>query len=357
MSLTINTTPDNISNSATWDVTTDLTEDSSHINLRIRADITVSSEIVGTVEKPKGINIFNFFNILKAEVEGISSYRNTGVNYFASGGSPLVDYTVTFTEVWEDGTTGITTEGDDDTSSSLKFVPAVGDGLPFATYVMSGTSCRFANKTLRNGVTKFSTVDPVEMWLCFFTEDTTPDLKYSKDGGGWSTESMSTPDGWGVVVLNATGLMSGVTSNLQLYIDGLSETITIYVDSNDIKERVILEYDGLVGGKEYLTFEGLNIEQFATSRNYYEGVNRNRKALKYSGVNRQTMETRFKDISNASYLKSLLTSEGVWKLDGQYEPFEATVITEMVKVSDTELFTNRIEIEMADVEPVLNLPS
>jgi hypothetical protein len=109
MALTVNTTPDNISNSGKWNVTTDLVEDGTHVNLRLRADIIIDSVIVGTVEKPKGIADFDFFNILKAEVTGISYYRNTGNDYFASGGSPLVDYTVTFTEVWEDGTTGITT--------------------------------------------------------------------------------------------------------------------------------------------------------------------------------------------------------------------------------------------------------
>jgi hypothetical protein len=357
MAVSVNTTPNNIDSSGKYNVTTSLVEDGTHVNLRIRADIIVAAVIVGTVEKPKGLPDFDLFNILKAEVPGISAYRNTGSHYFASGGSPLIDYTVTFTEVWEDGTTGITTEGDTDTSSSVKFVPARGDGLPFINYVLATGSCRFANKTLRNGVTKFNLVNPVEMWLCFFTEQTTPDLKYNKDGGGWTTESMSTPDGWGVIVLNASNLMNGVTDNLQIYVDGLSEVITIYVESTDIKERVTLEYDGLVGGKEYLTFEGLNIEEFVTARSYYDGVNRNRKGLKFTGVNRQTIESRYQDINNSSYLKSLLISEGVWKLYGQYEPIEATVITESIKYNDTPLYTNRLDIEMADVEPILNLPA
>jgi hypothetical protein len=222
---------------------------------------------------------------------------------------------------------------------------------------MSSGASRFANKTLRNGVAKFSTINPVEMWLCFFTEETSCDLYVSQDDGGFSlVGTMSTPDGWGVIILNSSGLMNGVTDNIQLYIDGISETITIYVDSLDIKERVILEYDGYVGGKEYLVFEGLDIEEFATSRKYYEGVNHNRKALKYNGVNRQTIETRFKDIGNAEYLKSLLNAEGVWKLKDLYEPIEATVLTEQIKYNDSALFVNRIEIEMADIEPTLNLP-
>lgn len=356
MALTINTTPNNIDNSAAHNVTTDLAEDSTHVNLRIRADIIVNAAIIGTVEKPVGLSDFDFFNILKAEVPGITYNRNSGYLYFSSGGSPLIDYTITFTEVWEDGTTGITTTGDDTTTSSVKFVPARGDGLIFSTYILSSGASRFANKTLRNGISKFSTVNTVEMWLCFFTEETSCDLYTSKDDGGFSNVvTMSTPDGWGVVILNTTpgGLMDGVTDNLQLYVDGISETITIYVDNLDIKERVILEYDGYVGGKEYLIFEGLNIEEFASSRTYYQGVNHNRKALKYTGVNRQTIETRFKDIANAEYLKSLLNAEGVWKLKDVYEPIGATVITDSVKINDSPLFVNRLEIEMADVEPII----
>ena len=101
MSLTVNSYPANISNSGSFNVTTDLVEDSTHVNLRIRADITVSAVIIATVEKPKGLPDFDFGDILKAQVTGISFNRDSGDVYKVSGGSPLVSYTLLFTEVWE----------------------------------------------------------------------------------------------------------------------------------------------------------------------------------------------------------------------------------------------------------------
>ena len=95
------------------------------------------------------------------------------------------------------------------------------------------------------------------------------------------------------------------------------------------------------------SFEGVEDIRFITERSYYKGASRNRKPLSYRGINRQSLETRFKDMNNATYLKSLIVSEDVKKLEASYAtPIEVTVLTEEVIISKgVEMFTNRLDIE------------
>jgi hypothetical protein len=354
MALTINAVPNNIDNSGKFDVTTDWVENSSHVNLRIRAEVTVAAVIVATVEKPKGLKDFDLADILKSCVTGITFARDSGALYNVSGGTALVTYTVTFTEVWEDAT-GATIEDDDDTTASLQFVPAIGDGLAFSNYVLTDSTSRFANKTLRDNVCKFYTVNPLEYWIVFFTEVANLELFYSKDNATFDHATHFTcTDGWGVIIVNIGELMSGVTSNLRLQLGEaggakISEILTIYIDNSQIDERVVLEFDGIIGGKEYLAFEGIKDVQYATIRNYFTGAKKGRKPLSFTGLNRQKLETLFKDIPNALYLKSLLISELVSKMEANYvDPTPATIITDTVKISNSALFTNQLEIEYED---------
>jgi len=354
MSLTVNSNPNNIDNSGAYNVTTSLTEDGDHVNLRVRADITIDAVVVTTIEKPKGLADFDFFDILKSHVTGISFARNSGVVYKVSGGSPLIAYTILFTEVYEDAD-GATQTGDTDNASGTTyyFVPAVGDDKAFSNYVLSTSISLFANKTLRNNVVKF--YPAYEYWLVFFTEIGTVQLFYSKDGGAYDDSITFDPtNNWGVIVINIQGLMADVTSNLRIQIgedggDKISEVITIYIDSGIIDERVVLEYDGYVGGKEYLAFEGIKLQEFRSIRNYYTGILKNRKPLSLFGMNRQRLETRFKDINNAEYLKSLLMSETVKKLEPLFvDPSDVTIITDNVKIAASDMFTNEIDIEYSN---------
>ena len=352
MSLTVNSNPANIDNASAFNVTTDLIEDTTHVNMRIRADITVDSVIVASVEKPVALPDFEFSEILTALVPGISFSRNAGPVYNTTGGSPLAAYTILFTEVWEDA--GVITTGDTDNASgtTYKFVPGGGDELAFTTYVLTDSSSRFANKTLRNNVCKWYSYNPMEYWIVFFTEFTALSVKWNKDGSSNGFVDLTASDGWGVIVINAGGLMSGVTSYLEIsiYDSGhstqYSEALRIYKDTSQIDERYILEFDGPVGGKEYLSFAGIKKLEFTTQRNYFTGRNKNRKPLSFFGINRQTLETRFPDMPNADYLKSLLISSGVKKLEPSYAtPNDVTVTTETINVGTTDLFTNQIEIE------------
>ncbi len=360
MSLVVNTYPQNISNSGLFSVTTDLVKDDDHVNLRIRADITCGGIIIATVEKPKGLNTFDFFDILKPHVTGINFARNSGDLYKISGGSPLVAYTILFTEVYEDAD-GVIQKGDTDNASgtTYKFVPGVGDDKAFSNYVLSSYISLFANKTLRNNVVKF--FPEYEYWLTFFTEIEHVQLFYSKDGGAFDSSITFDPKNyWGIIIINTDELMSGVTSNLRIQLGEvgagkISEVITIYVDNTIINERVVLEYDGYVGGKEYLAFEGIKLQEFNSIRNYYTGAGRYRKPLSLHGINRQKLETRFKDINNAEYLESLLMSETVKKLEPSFaDPTDVTIITDSVRIASSDMFTNEIDIEYSDKKYVLS---
>ena len=355
MALTVNSNPANIDNSGAFNVTTSLSEDSTHVNLRVRCDITVSAAVVATVEKPKGIADFDLSEILKAHVSGISFARDSGDLYKVSGGSPLVAYTVLFTEVWEDAS-GTLTTGDTDNASgtTYRFVPASGDTIAFSNYVMTADTCRFASKTLRNNVTKFFLQSPSEYWLVFFTEVAHVELFYSKDGGAYDHATHFDPtDGWGVIVLNIGELFASVTSNLRIQLGEvggakISEVLTIYVDNTSVAERTVLEFDGIVGGKEYLAFDGIKDIGYVSERSYYKASTNNQKLLSAKGKRRQKLETLFKDQSNASYLENLLDSEMVKRLELSYATAtDVTVLTESVKTGHSEMFTNSIEIEYA----------
>jgi hypothetical protein len=485
MALTLVSSPAAISNSGAYNITTSLVEDSTHVNLRVRADVYHEGIVKATVEKPKGIAGYDFFDILKSLVPGLlfakdsgsivntgtaitelitswadkdttfgtlttaanvinsaicttssiaqtntitmaigelylfysNDFTTSGANeprvYLSSGGAtesvvltkkgillmptsnatlrvylghqgnmnfsgtfhlyriwtdrgitgnPIAPYFVTFTEIYEDAS-GVTQAGTPLSSQLKRFVPAIGNGTAFSNYVLTiqadPNTYLFANKTLRNNAIKFFTVTSLEYWVSFFTEYCELTLFYIKDSdlepvGNGTAHQFLCGEGWGVVILNIGELMASVTNKLCFRIGTiggslLSEKVSIYIDSSSLDERTVLEFDGLVGGKEYLAFEGLKDIQFVTQRDYFTGASKNKKSLKFSGVNRQRLETRFKDINNASYLKSLLLSENVKKLLPSYAtPLDVTIITDAAKIENSELFTNQIEIEYED---------
>jgi hypothetical protein len=483
MAIIINTVPQNISNEAKFNVATDLVEDATHVNLRIRADIYFEGEIKAVVEKPKGLPDFDLGNILTSLNYGIKLARdtgaisqtgsigvnlitdwsegdgwdtfthsnnaitsaiNTGVQAFcgtnsitfekgeiyslwvnpyistgantpairiwgaagqatdievahfkftfleankttlimptasfngslqlgcyASGvnfsgtfflhkittsktivGGALVPYFVVFTEYYE--TAGVTTIGLNTASKVFRFAPCKGDSIAFINYMLYGPYSLFANKTLKQNAVKFYTYDPKEYFVGFFTEYANIILNYRKDAGAAVTSNVVCAEGWGLVILNIGELMSAVTTSLQFWIsttaqNEISETFIITPDTSQISERVILEFDGLVGGKEYMAFEGMKDKTFPTIRNYYTGEKKNRKPIRLTGMYRQLIETRYKDSGNAEHLKSLMISESVKKLESNYiTPVDVTIISDTVKIESSDLFVNRLEIE------------
>ncbi len=494
MSLTISSTPSRIDNSGAWTVATSLTEDASHVNLRVRAEIYHEGIIKGTVERPAGILSFDFSDLLKSLVPGISLARDSGAysycgpagsnlitswgvesgswDFFGSSGSnitlaikaaaasaylstnnitmtvgklyvlmvdpntygfttsgvnvpyadistddhdcvqievdfygvstiksivfmpittgnkkillgnpsgqmdfmgdfrlyeytptgdPLATYFVKFTEVYEDSS-GVTQTGTPVSSGVFRYVPAPGDSIAFSNYVMleNGPGIglyRFASKTLRNSVAKIWSATPYEYWLMFFTPWSYCELVYSKNGGAVNhANHFNCYNGWGIIILNDGELLSGITSSLALYLvtvylgvstRPISETITIYPDSSQVSERVVLEFDGLTGGKEYLAFDGITDKNYTTERAYYKDSSKIRRPISLTGVSRQKLETLFKDMANADYLKSLLTSDKVKRLEASYAtPTDVTIVSESVKINQgREMFTNTIEIE------------
>jgi len=474
MALTVNSSPYKIDNSGVYNITTSLVEDSTHVNLRIRASIYTDGIVRAMVEKPKGVSDFNFADILKSLSPTLNFNRGTGetvqtgsvganlitdwavnsgtyvgfshlVNvisaahgtvlstletnaitvapgelylfyspdYVCTGtpisaafqtgevmdgfeankgilimptvagsykivigyvtnqnfsgtfylfkittnrstiGGGLLPYLIKFYEVYEDAS-GVTQTGSPITTNVMRFVSAKGDDITFQTYNLQGSLYRFSNKTIRNNITKFYTYIPKEYWIVFYTEYCDIELYYSVDGGAYNhTIHPICYEGWGVIILNVGGLMAGAVTSMAFYMKErsasaatISETVTIYIDSVKIEEREVIEYDGITGGKEYLPFEGLKDQQFTTVRSYRTGANKNRMPLSFQGTNRQKLETRFKDINNTEYLKSLLISEDVKKLEPLNAlPTDVIVITDTVKISGSDLFTNQIDIE------------
>jgi hypothetical protein len=468
MALTINTVPARISSSGAFNVTTSLVEDSTHVNLRLRADLYHEGIIKAVIEKPKGLADFDFADILKSLIPGLLFARDSGdiiktgiigsqlisswasrsgtwttlttavnaissaictvlselesnaiamvpgelyllysVDYSGSGTTPLVyieaggakseviatnkgvllmpttsanlkiilggttaedfagtfllykittnrttigglvaPYFINFTEVYEDAA-GVTQTGATSKSSLYRYVSA---SESIAAYTLDTDTSLFACKTFAGNVVKF--ISGNEYLVCFFTEYVALELFTSKDGGAYAhTTHPVCYEGWGVVIVNIGELMATVAVTLRLQMkdiagNDISLVLTIYPDTLQIDERVILEFDGLVGGKEYLSFEGLKNIEFATVRNYYSGAKKNRKLITASGMIRQKIETRFRDMSSSEYLKSLLISEDVKKLEAAYvTPTTVTVLTDSVRIASSDMFTNQIDIE------------
>jgi hypothetical protein len=479
MSLTLNTFPNRIDSAAAFNITTSLSEDASHVNLRIRADVYHEGIIKATIEKPKGLNSFDFSEILKSLTPGLLIPRDSGdiaengtigsnlitswmtlsgtwdtltssvnaissaiksaaaatyaktnditmtagkiylfysANFATAGanrpygqlvsgdsnteliyinkgiiimptssgtkqfylghnagamnfsgtfyiyeittnrttiGNPLAPYFVNFTEVYEDAA-GVTTLGGTYNTFVFRFVPAYGDGIAFTEYVMHANNCYFANKTFRNNIAKIFTVTPYEYWIQYFTEFVELELSYSKDGAGIvHTTHPVCYEGWGVIILNVGEILATVAATLAIYLKEssgagtqISETLTAYVDATQIDERVLIEFDGLVGGKEYLAFEGIKSLSFSTIRNYYKSAKLMNKPLSLTGICKQKIATRFKDINNAEYLKSLLISEIVKRLEASYAAATpVTITTDSVVINQSDLFSNTLDME------------
>jgi hypothetical protein len=473
MSLTLNTVPARIDSSGTFNVTTSLVEDSTHVNLRVRADVYFEGVIKATVELPKGLSDFDLSGILKSLVVGIklakdsgsqviygtkgselitswsvndgtyttfthsgnqitsaictvnsslisnaismvpgelyvlSSYDfvNTGTRPLAwlnaggakeellyeniaiiimptttasiairlggvtsqnfSGtfhlykittnrittGNPLTPYFVNFTEVYESAT-GVTTTGATAKSCLYRFVPAT--IVPFSDYVLSGATSKFSNLTLRSSYTKFFTYVPKEYFVLFFTEYAHLQAYYSIDGAGFlSGITDDCLEGWGMFIINIGELMSTVVSLLEITVNSqgvtpasIAEHFSIYKDNSQNDDRVILEFTGTTGGKEYLALEGKTDVNYETMREYYKTVSGVKKPLVFTGFATHKMETLFKDMANAAYLKTLLLATDVKKLNASYVDIEATVVTTEVKTNEGRaLFTNAIEIQ------------
>jgi hypothetical protein len=474
MSLTVNTVPARIDSAATFNVTTSLVEDSTHVNLRVRADIYFEGVIKATIELPKGLADFDLSRILKPLVPGIKLARNSAAyyscgsigsnlitlittksgswdtltitdntidsaieassatvyaetnniamtvgkiyvlfsnDYGTSGvnapvfgltgdmveetmvinkgilimpktsgnkriyvggaagqlnfsctlecyeitsskttvGSPLAIYSVVFTEVYETAA-GVTTLGTPVPTKIYRYVPA---SVTFTEYNMHDNACLFANLTLRNNATKFFSSVHREYFLVFFTEYYGLELFYQRDSAGWvHTQHPNCYEGWGVIYMNMGELFSGVVSFVSVYLKEvsapttISETLVCYLDTTQNNDRVILEFTGSTGGKEYLSFEGKTDINYETVRDYYKAVSGARKPLELTGFSTHKMETLYKDMANTAYLKALLIATDVKKLNASYVDVEATVITKEVKINEGRaLFTNAIEIE------------
>lgn len=107
MAVTINSTPTAaISASALYDVSTSLVEDSSHFNVRLRASLYHEGVIRAVIEKPKGLQKFDFSEILSTLILGCLKERASGDAYeCGSIGSQLLTSWASYSGTWTTLTT------------------------------------------------------------------------------------------------------------------------------------------------------------------------------------------------------------------------------------------------------------
>jgi hypothetical protein len=54
------------------------------------------------------------------------------------------------------------------------------------------------------------------------------------------------------------------------------------------------------------------------------------------------------DMVNTDYLKTLLVSDNVKKLETDYSDTDVTIVSDTVKIGSSDMFTNQIDIEWED---------
>jgi len=474
MAITISSKPDNIDGHGRFTVATDKTVSSSYNNLRIRAQVYHEGTVKAVIEKPKGLNDFDFGDILKSLNYGLKLARATGgfiqsgslgsnlitgwsagtgtfttlttsansitsaistvaaaaqsntvtmavgelyiayaLGFSSTGtytpqfkldtggadwvtignnkgviimptsagslrlyvggqtlqnftgdiylrkittnrstvGGMLVPYFVLFTEVYEDSS-GVTQTSATATSQSYRYVPSSRFISDFSAYVLSANTSYFANMTMRDAAAKFFTSGANECFVTFFTEYVQLELFTSADGGSYATAGTADcAEGWGVVILNTTRLMAGVTSSLRLYIDDwtratISAVLTVGIDTKCNSYRAVLEFIGLTGGTEYLAYNGGAVQSIKSDRNYYTDQYGIRKLISQRMAANYTLETTFADMYFTDYYAMIFAATDVKLLLGEaMEPAEVTVVSEGGKSTSEEMFTNEVEIE------------
>ena len=274
-------------------------------------------------------------------------------------GNLLAPYFVNFTEVWENSS-GVTTTGTTFLTKVFRYVPAKGDGTAFSNYVLSGSTSKFACNTLNNNAVKQFALpnfnNQYAYLLCFFTEYVELEMIVNRNTVSYFGQNFSCYEGWGVMALIYPwspyfGTPAGGYITYRIYdssgVTPYSALLTVNCDLSQIDERVVLEFDGLLGGKEYLAFEGIKEISLNTIRSYYLNNKKTRKGISFAGIKQQLLETCFKDMTATTYLESLMISDNVKRLEASYAaPTEVTIVTDKVtETKGVEMFTNQITIE------------
>jgi len=475
MAITVSSNPGNIDGHGRFTVATDKTVSSSYNNLRIRAEVYHEGIVKAVIEKPKGLDTFDFGDILKSLNYGLKLARATGgfmqcgsfgsslitgwsagtgtfttlttsgnsitsaistvaaaaqsnaitmavgelylahfTGFVSSGtntpqiklstgganwvtiedrkgviimptsagslriyvggqtlqnfsgdfhlrkittnrltvGGMLVPYFVVFTEVYEDSS-GVTQTSDTATTQTYRYVPASRFvNSAFSSYVLSSNTSYFANMTFRDGAAKFHTSGANECFVTFFTEYVQLELVTSADGAAFASYGTADcAEGWGVIILNTSVLMAGVTSSLRFYIDDwltstISAVLSVGVDARCNSYRAVLEFIGLTGGTEYLAYNGGAVQSLKSDRNYYTDQYGIRKLISQRMASSYLLETSFADMYFTDYFAMIFAATDVKLLMGEVtEPVDVTVVSEGGKSTSEELFTNEVEIE------------
>lgn len=68
MALTVTTTPALIDNSSIWDISTNLAEDSTHVNVRVETTLYMAGAAIAKKVKPKALTIHDYTDILRSKI-------------------------------------------------------------------------------------------------------------------------------------------------------------------------------------------------------------------------------------------------------------------------------------------------
>lgn len=275
---------------------------------------------------------------LKATIHKITDLKN----------NPGVYFRVKFTEVAEDAS-GVISTGATAVTDTLLYIPAImPTGEDFETdYLLSGTSSKFLNKGVRNGM-KFIAGIGSEIRLLFATDET--NLRSYNSYGSYNT---ATGCGWGIIIGNDNTLPSAGSANVRVTanrgsIITISESLNIQSDNKCYEDKEVLTFLGDLG-EEIFNFTGGTDKGYAVEREVMKNEYGIRKPLSAYRKTEMDLYTGWiADDLLPLFLELLSTIQQVYMIDTDQDEniIEVSITDQSMKVKQRDqLRQHKIGIE------------
>ena len=261
-------------------------------------------------------------------------------------GNPAVYFKVKYEEVYENSS-GVTTIGADETTTSLLYVPvSIPIGETFnANYLLAATNDKLLNESIRSGAKQLVGAD-MEHRVMYATDECYV-RPYRNAGAGTAVLNC----GYGFLIVNDTTITANDAIKMAALRDTttyiISETLTITLDTKCQKSKV-LSFKGDLGDEVFI-FTGDDNKSYMTEKEFYKTNTGRRKPLSSKRQTQKILTTGYLQEDLRELLLQLIdTILPVWLFDGNAENDyrDVTVLTEDVNIINGEdLIENQILIE------------
>lgn len=261
MAITINTQPDALNNRSEWNVTTNLVEDASHVNLRIKCIVqnTAGTINYATIYQSKGLDDIDFTSIIYC----LFSYDEIAFEQIilqTPNNNSFFDYKIYFQEVYENAS-GVYQTGANTTSSNKRIVKIEINqysGLIFKDFILENPSTdKDYSIFLTNNLN-----DRIIYKSNNLTQEIYNHAPAGYDGGGFKSVNIINNN-----IIYATSTTSGTSGERYIYSN------TIYLQANR-QYYLTFFYYNLSDSDPYIKLMNTNInEDLSNDYQVNEGFN------------------------------------------------------------------------------------